>query len=517
MNHGAPVTRRGVLKGAVAALAVPALHSCATSAVRLPGDPFTLGVASGYPTPSGIVLWTRLAPDPLNGGGLGPISIPVEWIVADDERMSRVVRRGTALAEAEFAHSVHVDVDGLEAGRWYWYQFRVGGYASAVARTRTAPPSGGQSPRFRLALASCQQYEQGYYVAYRHMAVEDLDLVVHVGDYIYESSWGRDHVRSHGTPKPVTLADYRNRYALYKSDPDLQGAHATFPWMVIWDDHEVENDYANDRSETLEDPRTFLIRRAAAYQAYYEHMPLPRRMRPINGVMTIYTRAAFGDLVELHLLDDRQYRSHQPCPKPGRGGSNFVESCPERHDPAATMLGAAQERWLDDGFARARSRWTVVAQQTLMAPLDRKPGPGERYWTDGWDGYTAARSRLLQSIATHKPSNPLVLGGDVHTCWVTDLKADFADPAAPAIATEFVTTSITSQAPRQEALAAMLPDNPHIRYVNSLYRGYLRLDLGRDDARADLRAVDTVRDRNASIRTLQSFAVESGQAGARLA
>lgn len=511
---GLNVTRRRLLRTAGAALlAAPAIRT-ALGQARLPANPFTLGVASGYPTPDGIVLWTRLAPDPLNGGGMPPEAVPVEWQIASDERMSRIVQRGVALAAPEFAHSVHVEVGGLEPGRWYWYRFRALGEISAVGRTRTAPAANATLDRFNFAFASCQQYEQGFYTAYRHMADEDLDLVVHLGDYIYEISWGRDHVRKHAAPECMTLADYRNRYALYKSDADLQLAHAAFPWICTWDDHEVDNDYAGDRSEEADAPEAFAVRRMAGYRAYYEHMPLPDRMKPQGMAMRIHERVGFGDLVLFSMVDDRQYRSPQPCPREGRGGSNNVDdSCRARLDPALTMLGEAQERWLIDGLTQSRARWNVIGQQTLMARVDRKPGPGELYWTDGWDGYPAARQRILDFLGERKPSNPLVIGGDVHAAWVADLKRDFADEKSPVVATEFCGTSITSQSARQDQLDALLPDNPHVRFVDT-HRGYTRMSLTAQRCLADLRVMDSVAWRAAPVRTLASFAVENGKPGA---
>jgi len=513
------VGRRQLLAGALslgASHLVPPLVRRARAQTRLSAHPFTLGVASGYPSPTGVVLWTRLAPSPLMpGGGMPPEVVPVEWEVATDDRLAHVVQRGTAAATPSFAHAIHVEVDDLEPGRWYWYRFRTGGQVSAIGRTRTAPPANAGGDRLRLAFASCQQYEQGYFTAYRHMLSDDLDVIIHVGDYIYESSWGQDHVRKHGAPEPHTLDDYRIRYALYKGDPDLQAAHAACPWLCTWDDHEVQNDYANDRSEHLDAPEWFLRRRAAAYKAYYEHMPLRRQMVPFGPHMRLFARVAFGRLAQIHLLDGRQYRSPQPCAAPGRGGANTVEDCQERLDSRITMLGDAQERWLLDGLDRSTAGWNVIAQQTLMAQLDRKPGPGQLFWTDGWDGYPAARRRLLDYIGQRKPANPIVLGGDVHSFWVTDLKPDFDDPRSPVVATEFVGTSITSQfRRRQEELEALLPDNPHIRLGNGTRRGYVRVEITRERLRADLRTVRSVTRPRAEVDTLATFVVEDGRPGA---
>ncbi|MCO5098088.1 MAG: alkaline phosphatase D family protein [Rhodocyclaceae bacterium] len=505
--------RRNFLLAASTALAAPRLWARPS----FPADPFTLGVASGAPLPDGFVLWTRLAPDPMNGGGLPPAAVEVRWEVARDEGFHAIVRAGRTMAEPEHAHSVHVEVAGLEPARWYWYRFMAGNAASAVGRTRTAPAPGAAVGSLRFAFASCQQYEQGFYAAHRHLAEEELDLVVFLGDYIYESSWGRSHVRKHEGPEPYTLAQYRNRYARYKSDADLQRCHAAFPWLVTWDDHEVDNDYANDRSEDL-DPE-FLVRRAAAYLAYWEHMPLRRSALPVGPRMQLYDRHDFGGLARFHVLDGRQYRDHQVCPRYGRGGSNVVSDphCPSRLEPVRSLLGAEQENWLHAGLSASRARWNIVAQQLLMAQVDRKPGPERQFWSDGWDGYPAARARLLRTIAERKPSNPLVIGGDVHFNCVADLKVDFDNPDAAAVATEFCGTSITSQGPAQTRLNALRSENPHVRFAHSEKRGYVVMDLSEGRCLAQLRVIDNEKEASTPVSTLAAFIVENGRAGAEAA
>jgi alkaline phosphatase D len=470
--------------------------------------PFTLGVASGYPTPDGVVIWTRLAQL------APPLAVRVRWEIAADEAMRTRVASGEALAEPAWAHAVHVHVKGLEPDRWYWYRFTALGAESAVGRTRTAPAAGAAPQRLRFAFGSCQQYEQGYFGAYRHLVADAPDLVVFLGDYIYESSWGRDHVRSHGSPEPYTLADYRARYALYRSDPDLQAAHAACPWIVTWDDHEVDNDYADDRPEDGMPREAFLARRAAAYRAYYEHMPLPAAMRPRGSAMRIHSRVGWGALAEFHVADMRQYRSWQACRRANRpGGANTldIEYCDALMDPRRSMLGFAQERWLEGGLAASRAAWNVLAQTTRMAQFDQRPGPGRRAWTDGWDGYPVARERLLSRF--EKTRNPVVIGGDVHSFHVCELKEDFGDPASRTVAAEFVGTSITSQAWAQERVNRLLPDNPHILLAESRYRGYTRVDVGPKQMRVDLRGVDTVRTRENSCSTVASYVVEDGRPG----
>ena len=349
------------------------------------------------------------------------------------------------------------------------------------------------------------------------MADEDLDLVIHLGDYIYESSWGRNLVRSHGADEPYTLAGYRDRYALYKRDADLQAAHAAFPWLVTWDDHEVDNDYANDRSQDLDAPEVFLTRRAAAYQAYYEHMPLPAWARPSGPDMQLYAAVSHGRLASFFVLDGRQYKSHQVCTRPGRGGSNIVRDsdCAARVDPALSFLGAKQEAWLHDRIAGSTARWNVIAQQTLMAQTDRVQDGAPGFWTDGWDGYPRARERLLNALAAPRVSNPLVLSGDVHMSAVTDLKLNYEDAGAPVIATEFACPSISSQGPSQQRTELFRRKNPHIKFADGMRRGYSTVELTPERCVARIRVVGSVAGRDSPIRNLATYAVESGRPGAQ--
>lgn len=507
------IGRRLFVGGTLAGSAIAAPFAIVRGApATFASYPFTLGVASGAPREDGVVLWTRLAPQPLEGGGMPNDTVEVEWQVAEDEKFARVASRGTAQASPALAHAVHVEAQGLRPGRTYWYRFRAGSELSPIGRTRTAPAPGDAS-RFRFAFASCQQYEQGYFAAYRDMARRDLDLVVHLGDYIYEKSWGSGLVRRHEVGIPTTLPEFRERYALYKLDPDLQAAHAAFPWLSIWDDHEVADDYANDRSYTTRDPKQFIKMREAAYQAYYEHMPMPATARPRGPLATIYERYRFGDMLDLLLLDDRQYRSPPACV--GGGRPTTVPDCGERTSEARTMLGTEQEAWLDGQIATAKSRWTIVAQQTLMAELERKSKGHDRYWMDGWDGYPNARRRLLDSIARHKPRNPVVIGGDRHAYFVGDLHRDFRRPEGPAIATEFVGTSITSEGPRANSMRDALAANPHLKYGRGDKRGYATVDLTAARCTVGFEALDDEKRKDSPIRRLATFVVEDGITGAK--
>jgi len=512
-------SRREFLRALAALGAAAAAPARAIAAPRFNRDPFGLGVASGYPSEGGAVLWTRLITDLERGdGGLDPVPIAVRWEVASDEAMRNVVASGVEAARPEWAHSVHVEVKGLEPERWYWYRFVAGDAVSPMGKLRIAPRRDARVEHLRFAFASCQQYEQGYYGAWRHAVRDDPELVVFLGDYIYESSWGSHHVRKQDPGEPYTLDDYRTRYACYKSDPDLQAAHAACAWLAVWDDHEVDNDYADDRGGDGMSGERFLRRRAAAYRAYYEHMPLPARMRPHGPQMRIYTQFGWGSLARFYLLDDRQYRAHQVCPRYS-GGSNVVDvrECPALVDPGRSLLGAAQEAWLAHAFGASRSDWNILAQQTLMAQFARGEGSSRRFWTDGWDGYPAARRRLLGSVISNKLSNPVVIGGDVHHHAVADLKLDFDDPASPVVASEFCGTSITSQARAQKYLDAAREANPHIKLADGRYRGYVRVDVGRDGLNVDLRAMASVTERNAGCGTLARFTVENGRPGPRRA
>jgi len=495
----------GTGTAAAGAALVPALARPQT--VRLSADPFSLGVASGYPDETSLVLWTRLVPEPFApDGGMPAVPVAVDWELAADERFAAVVARGSAIAEPELAHSVRVEVGGLAPDRRYWYRFRGAGAESPVGRSRTAPAAGADVAGARFGVASCQHYESGHYAAFRAMADEDLDLIIHVGDYIYENA-GVSRVRAHSLPDAVTLADYRQRYALYKSDPSLKAAHAAAPWIVTWDDHEVDNDYAAAFSEDDQDVDAFLARRAAAYQAYFEHQPMPMRMRPAGGA-PIYTRQAFGGLVDVYVLDGRRYRSRQAC------SYGLAEPCAELETPGRTMLGAAQEAWLTDSLAARRPRFTLIAQQTVFAAMDQRPGPGIGYWTDGWSGYPAARARLIDCFTDRRVPNPVILSGDLHAWLVNDVHGTPGDIDSAVVATELVTTSISSGGPPQARVDGWRAENPNVRFANSERRGYTRLTVTRDRLDAELVAVDDVADPASDTSVLGAWHVLDGRPGA---
>ena len=507
-----PLSRRSFL--AAAAAAVGGLHGCSASNVGSPRfsvNPFQLGIASGDPAPDGAVLWTRLTPRLLEpDGGMTREAVEVTWTLAENEHFSTGVRSGTALALPELAHSVHVEISGLAPDRPYWYRFTAGGQQSETGRTRTLPALGAMPGRVRFALASCQSYEAGLFTAYEHMLKEDVDFVFHVGDYIYETVVKIKVFRQHPGGECMTLNDYRSRYALYKADPALRAMHAAVPWMVTPDDHEVDNNYANAISEELNvKPEDFLIRRAAAYQAYYEHQPLRRMSVPKGPDMLLYRRVPWGRLADFHILDTRQYRSDQPC------GDGNKPPCPESLAPSQTIMGTAQRDWLFDGLKASGAAWNVLAQQVMMARVDRKAGEGVAYSMDQWPGYEMERRRVLKHFHDAKVKNPIVLSGDIHSNWANDLIADFDDLDSKIVASEFVGTSITSggdglQAPK--TLQQTYAENPFVRFHNA-ERGYVLCEATGKEWRTDYRTVPYVVKPGAPLNTRASFIVESGRFG----
>lgn len=495
--------RRRFLAALTAAQAMPVF-----AAPRFSKDPFTLGICSGDPLPDGIVLWTRLALDPLNGGGMPAENIEVDWILAEDEQLKRIVKRGKEVASPQFAHSVHADVRGLKPGRWYWYQFKAGGVTSPVGRTRTAPAAGSTDP-LRFAFASCQHFEQGFYTAYEHMAQEDLHLVVHLGDYIYEGGIGKNRPRAHTGSEIVSLNDYRNRYALYRSDALLRRAHQNFPWIVTWDDHEVDNNYADAIEENGASRESFLERRANAYQVYYEHMPLRRASLPEGSKLLLYRQLDYGALARFHVLDTRQYRSDQPC------GDGRKKQCAAALDPAQTILGEAQEKWLMDGMRSAKQTWNILANQVPFAKVDVLPGEGREFSMDQWSGYEVPRQRLCDFMEAAKPNNPVILTGDIHSNWVLDVHAQAEDPKSPIIASEFVGTSITSGGDGIDlpfAADNFKKENPHLHYFLAK-RGYVSCSVTKDAWRSDYMVLPYVTKPNAPIEKRASFVVDAARPG----
>jgi alkaline phosphatase D len=477
---------------------------------RFPHSPFTLGVASGDPLDDSVVIWTRLALEPLvEGGGMPQESIRVVWEVSEDERFSKLVARGGVDASPLRAHAVHVEVDGLRPARPYWYRFRAGTWESPAGRTRTAPAANANVDRVRFGFASCQSWEQGYFTAYRHLANEDLDVVLHLGDYVYEYASQENPVRQIAGPETTTLAGYRHRYAQYRTDPDLQAVHAAFPFIVTWDDHEVDNDYADAHSQDNDPVEPFLRRRAAAYQAYYEHMPLRAERRPRGADMPLYRGLPYGRLIDFAVLDTRQYRTPQPC------GNRLGPLCDGTRAPGATILGERQRHWLFDRLDDSPARWHVLAQQVMVAPLDVAVGPPEEFSMDKWMAYQPDQLALLGFLGSRKPSNPIVLTGDIHNSFACDLHARNLDPKSPIVGAEFAGTSISSGRDGADLSAryqAVMADNPHVKFHNG-QRGYVRCSVTRERWTTDYRIVPFVSRPGASIETRASLVVEDGRPG----
>ncbi|MCU1327811.1 MAG: alkaline phosphatase [Bryobacterales bacterium] len=490
-----------------------ALASTVYAAPGFTAYPFSLGVMSGDPTFDGFVLWTRLAPDPLNGGGMGTSSVEVEWMVAEDESMRRIVKKGKAIAAANLAHSVHVEVAGLRSSRPYWYQFKVGKDISPIGRAITAPKPGESPDRLKFAFASCQHWEAGLWTAYDDMAAATPDLVVHLGDYIYEGGINAKAVRQHNSLEIKSLSDYRNRHALYKTDPKIQKMHTLCPWLLTWDDHEVDNNYAGETPEDAQPHDAFMERRANAYQAYYENMPLRLTAAPQGSKMQLYRSVSWGNLAQFTILDTRQYRTDQPC------GDGVKPVCPGTLDPVATITGDKQEAWLKQSLDKSPARWNIIANQVLMARIDRKPGPEEALSMDQWSGYEANRDRVLRFLAERKPSNPIVITGDIHSSWVSDLKVNWKNEKDPVVASEFTGTSISSAGDGIDEHAdtpAWYRENPHLKMYNGR-RGYVMVSLDKAQCRADYRTLPYVTRPGAPVGTHSSWIVENGQRGVKKA
>jgi alkaline phosphatase D len=523
MNHFLTLpalNRRAMLVALAALFGTNAGPRSALARVNWRNDPFTLGVASGMPRSDSVVLWTRLAPEPYErGGGVPPQDVAVQWELAEDEPFSRGVRRGFVNAQPQHAHSVHVSVKNLPSGRPFYYRFKSGAATSPVGRTRTAPASNTAVDRLRFALASCQHYEQGEFVAHREIAKQELDFVLFVGDYIYESSNRRFQIRRHEGPIPRSLDAYRARHATYKLDPHLRAAHAAHPWILMWDDHEVENDYAAFASPTGLDERAFFARRAAAYKAYFEHMPLALQMAPRGAGLRLYDQYRWGTLADLWTLDSRQYRSVQAsCDARSSGaGGRVISPCAALEQPQRTLLGSEQEAWLYRGMAASNARWKLIGQASQLSSTAIQTPVGTRIYSDGWDGYPAARERLLASMAQHRIGNVLTLGGDVHRHVAAQVRAQPGEARSPILAAELVGSSLTSHG-LSEAMTSMIKrHNPDLLHARSDERGYVLVDITPERVSADFRSTPFPAMLNAAMGSQARFVVHAGKPGVEAA
>jgi alkaline phosphatase D len=473
---------------------------------RLSDDPFTLGVASGDPAPDSVVLWTRLAPQPTaddGAGGMPDDLVDVRWQLATDDRFTSIVGEGIVTAGPDEGHSLHVIADGLDPAADYHYRFTVGEFTSPVGRTRTLPTTGEPVDRFRLAVANCQWYESGTYAAYRHMATEDLDLVLHLGDYIYEYP-GAGPRASSPNHEIRTLPDYRLRYASYKVDPDLQAAHAAFPFMATWDDHEVANNYLGDtvpggRAAN----RRLPDRRAAAYRAWWENLPT-RLPAPEDDHVDIYRDLVVGDLARITVLDERQYADVAPCRD--EGIDDDFGDCAER-ERDRTRLGDAQETFLASSITRADTTWNLVGNPVVLAGIDA--GTSEpAYYLDTWDGYPDAQRRMIASLAAAQ--NPVVLTGDYHAGMVLDVRERPFVEDTDLVCTELMAPPISS---------VLFPDDvsrrtPQLReQLNG--HGYLTVTTEPDQVTAEFRVLRDVQDAASTIRTRSTWRIDAGDPRAR--
>ena len=514
VRHEGGVSRRLFMSYAAALSSVPLLSrsSFAKSSCSFSDNPFSLGVASGDPNHRSVVLWTRLAPKPLEPfGGMPDEAVEVKWELANDEAFTKNVVKGTTTATPQLGHSVHVEVDHLKSDRWYFYRFHAGDATSPIGRTRTFPTPNSMVDQVKFGVTSCQNYEQGLFTAYEQMAEDDLDLVFHLGDYIYEYEAGRNgKVRTHHGKEIESLNEYRSRYGQYKSDSLLQKMHAQCPWLVTWDDHEFDNNCADETSEENGiDPADFLVRRANAYQAYYETMPIRASCLPTGPDMQLYRNASFGRLAEFLVLDTRQYRSDQPN---NDRSSDLNEAALAK---TQTMLGARQKGWLCQRLIRSRATWNVLAQQVMMGMVNRAGNPGApRYSMDQWPGYTFERMQLVKYLEERRINNPVVLTGDIHTNWVNELRVDDRRADDKPVATEFVATSLSSGGngvAEPRGLKQLLSANPGVKFHNA-ERGYIRCTVTPEMWKADYMVVDEVEKPGGKTTVRKSFVRNTGDA-----
>lgn len=496
--------------GALASVPLLGVPQRINASPRFSANPFSLGVASGDPDSTSVVLWTRLAPEPLDpSGGMPHEAVEVQWELAADDSFEAILASGREAATPQLGHSVHVEVEGLQPDRWYWYRFRAGDATSPIGRTRTFPSAEQMPKQVKFAVTSCQNYEQGLFTAYQQMAQDELDLVFHLGDYIYEYEAGKNgKVRTHHGAEIRSLSDYRVRHAQYRSDQLLQNMHAVCPWLVTWDDHEVDNNYANEISEEQGvDPVEFLYRRANAYQAYYENMPLRRRSLPAGSEMQLYRGSSFGQLAEFLVLDTRQYRSNQP---------NDDKRSPLNDaalDPKQSMLGFKQKNWMYQQLISSRATWNVLAQQVMAGMVNRANMPDKiAYSMDQWPGYAAERMEIVRFLQERRIANPVVLTGDIHSNWANELRVDDRQVDAPVVATEFVATSLSSGGnglAEPTGLSNLLANNPCVKFHNT-ERGYIRCTVTPEQWQADYMSVSDVMQPGGVTSVRSSFVIESG-------
>lgn len=514
-RRSSAITRRGLLAGMAAfglAACIPRGTWRGAGSVigvtdpppvdGMPDGVFAMGVASGDPTPDGFVLWTRLAPSPLAANGGLPESLEpfVRWQLARDEAFADLVADGIVRTSTGVGNSVHIEVDGLDADTTYFYRFTTGGQVSPVGRTRTAPAADAEVDEVRFVFATCQHYEQGFYTAWSHAAAEEPDLVIFLGDYIYEGGISSGRPRQHNSSSIQTLPAYRARYGLYKSDPRLQEAHRVAPWILIWDDHEVVNDYAGTLPSSGVASQAFLDRRTAAYQAYWEHQPI--RTTPVDGGLQMYRSLGWGSLVDFIAIDGRQHRSKLAC------GGTFALDCEERSDPSRTLLGTTQRDWLDDQLAASTARWTVLVNPQIITPAPI----GDGWIMDMWDGFPVERSHVLAQLSQVR--NPIVLTGDIHAAGVASVRDE--PEGSPTVATELITTSISSapSGPEAALLNQAINSLDQILWFDNSKRGYARATITADHLDVDFVSTVTTADDLGPLTVETAWRVVDGTPGA---
>jgi alkaline phosphatase D len=513
----AHIGRRTFLVGGLAVAGATALPQFTSRAAAAPiSAPFKCGVASGDPSPDGFVLWTRLAPTPTaddGHGGMPNRDVIVEWQLATDTAFSTtsVVASGEVTASYDTAHSVHVELTGLPAGRVYYYRFRAEGNISPVGTTRTMPAAGALTP-FSIAFASCAHYEQGYFHAYRRMADDHPDLILFLGDYIYERHTSSGAVRTYAgaEDEAYTLAHYRQRHAQHRSDASLQAAHAVAPWLPVFDDHEVENNWASAyRNDSTPSGIDWAKRKADAFQAWYENMPVRLPQKPNSSAIQLYRRLRWGGLATFHLLDTRQFRAKQVS------ASTEAATCSGYRDTARTITGAAQEQWLLNGFAERAGVWDVLGQQVFFAGKDTDGNANTctDESNDQWAGYAASRDRITQGWIDRQVRNPLVLTGDIHNSWACNLRKNYFDHSSPYVGAELVGTSISSSGSAPSS--TLLANNPHLTFVSN-DRGYVRVRFTPSLATAEFVKVSNVTQADvtkAVASVVRTYAIEDGVPG----
>lgn len=504
LNSRRDVLRHALIAGAASAAMPTALAAAPAEAVEQ--DPFRLlGVASGDPTATGVVLWCRLALDLSDAErwGLSASAYRVSWEVRlADKPNARPVRAGTAIAARDRGYAVHAEVTGLAPAQAYVYRFRIGRH-EAGGTTRTAPAASVMADRLRLCFCSCAEYENELYFAYGHMADEKPDLIVHLGDYIYEETYDRYYKKGLDTrarrltfdrDQPLrTLAQYRRRYAEHKTDPMLQRAHAAAPWVMTWDDHEVANDYAGGNSANAKET-DFLQRRIAAYRAYFENMPIRLSTLPVReGRRQLYRGFDFGRLMSLQMLDERQYRDPQACRFDKLpGGKNVGLADCAQLESNRTILGTAQERWIAGQLAASKSRWNLLAQGVMFAHLETRNDPklkGRRdphMWNDTWSGYLPARQRMIELLAQNKAKNPVVVSGDIHAHFVNRIYRDWRKPGADLVAPELVVAAVSSFARDLTPIVSDERNKDVVAFYDAKSNGYVRCDVTPDAIEATM-------------------------------